>query len=43
MYVSMKEWAQSFSPISPLTTGTAAATGAMVDAQHDCVVQPEKL
>ena len=43
MYASMKEWAQSFSPISPLTTGTAAATGAMVDAQHDCVMQPEKL
>jgi hypothetical protein len=39
----MKPCAQSFSPISPLTTGTTAATGAMVDAQHDCVVQLEKL
>ena len=43
MYWSTKPWAQSFSPISPVTRGTWAATGAIVELQHEAFEQPEKL
>ena len=43
MYELMKLDAQSFSPSSPVITGYEAATGAMVDDQHDAVVHALKL
>jgi hypothetical protein len=43
MYWSMNPSAQSFSPSSPVTTGTLAATGAMVALQLDAVASSEKL